>query len=91
MARYYFHLRDGTDTLFDREGRELAGAAAIEEAALREARSIISGDAREGHILLAQRIDVEDEGHAVVHSLEFRDAVEIVGERLAPVPRPEGG
>jgi len=77
MARYYFHLRDGIDVLLDEEGREL-DEKAIQSAALIEARSIISDDAREGRIRLDQRLDIEDAAHAIVYSLAFVDAVQIV-------------
>jgi hypothetical protein len=77
MALYYFHLRDGIDVLLDEEGREL-DKKAIESAALIEARSIISDDAREGRIRLDQRLDIEDAAHVIVYSLAFVDAVHIV-------------
>ena len=78
MPHYYFHLRDGIDILLDPEGRELAGADALAGAALCEARSIISDDARGGRILLDQQIDVEDAAGTILHTLRFVDAVEIV-------------
>jgi hypothetical protein len=78
LSLYYFHLRDGDDLLLDPEGRQIEGVAAIAKAALAEARSIISEDARGGRIRLDQRIDVEDSLRNVVHSLDFADAVEIV-------------
>lgn len=82
MPLYFFHLRDGDDVLLDPEGRELAGLASIEAAALREARSIISEDALGGRITLGQRIDVEDAFGAVVHSVDFALAVEIVQSKI---------
>ena len=78
MALYFFHLRDGIDILLDPEGRELTGPDGIAEAALKEARSIISHDAMIGRIILNQHIDIEDEFRNVVHTLRFADAVEIV-------------
>jgi hypothetical protein len=83
MASYFFHLRDGLDVLLDREGRVLDDAAAIADAALMEARFIISEDAKDGRIRLDQRIDVEDEFSKIVHTLEFVDAIEIVQPRPA--------
>jgi hypothetical protein len=77
MTLYYFHLRDGVDILIDEEGRQLESLASVAEAALAEARSIISADAESGHIRLDQRIDVEDETRTIVHTLEFADAVTI--------------
>jgi hypothetical protein len=78
MALYYFHLRDGVDVLLDEEGRQLESLASVADAALVEARSIISADAHAGHIRLDQRIDVEDEARTIVHTIEFADAITIV-------------
>jgi hypothetical protein len=83
MSHYYFHLRDGVDILIDEEGRHLDGIDDIAPAALLEARSIISDDARSGCIRLDLRIDVEDASHKVVYSLDFSDAVEIVPSKTA--------
>lgn len=76
MTRYFFHLRDGTDTLLDAEGVELAPSA-VPPAALRAARDCIAHDALAGRINLKQQITVEDEAGAAVHVIEFVDAVEI--------------
>jgi hypothetical protein len=46
-------------------------------AALRDARSLISDGAINGRIMLDQRIQVEDSAGAIVHNLEFCDAVKI--------------
>ena len=78
MSLYYFHLRDGVDILLDPEGRQVDTPSGIAEAALREARAIISEDAKKGCIDLGVRIEVEDEFRNVVHSLSFGDAVMIV-------------
>ena len=79
MPLYFFHLRDGDDTLIDEEGVELAGIDEVKAAALRQARDIISHEARLGRIDLGQRVDVVDEAGAVIHSLEFSDAVDVKG------------
>jgi len=79
MPLYYFHLRDGHDTLLDPDGRDLTGPDAIAQAALAEARALISEEARLGRIRLDQRIEVEDSGGRVVHRLSFDEAVEITG------------
>ena len=84
MPTFYFHLRDGRDTLIDPEGIELAGLPAIAARALIEARSIISADALDGHIDLDQRIDVEDALGQLVHRLEFAHAVSM--GPIGPVP-----
>lgn len=77
MSLYFFHLRNGEDILLDPEGREFSGLAEIIAAALTEVRSIISHDALRGRLELHQQIDVEDSAGAVVHTIQFGDAVEI--------------
>ena len=79
MQTYYFHLRDGTDVLLDPDGRLLPSLAAVAGAALFEARSIISADAKSGKISLGQSIDVENEAGKLVHTIAFTDAVQIKG------------
>jgi hypothetical protein len=78
MAHYFFHLRDGEDILLDPEGCDLPDLAAIVAKALIGARSILSAEALEGRIPFNMRLDVEDEGGVIVHSLPFADAIVIV-------------
>ena len=84
MKTYFFHLRDGIDVLLDPDGRQLVDVAAAIAAALIEARSIIGADALLGTIMLEQRIDVEDELGAIVHSLAFEDAVQVIRAIVPP-------
>jgi hypothetical protein len=77
MPRYYFHLRDSVDVVLDPEGLEMP-AEAISGAALMQARDCMAGDVKSGKIDFHYRIDVHDESGAVVHTLAFEDAVEIV-------------
>ena len=79
MSLYFFHLRDHVDLLLDDEGREFAALDEIAASALADARGIMAEEVRGGRIRLDQRIDVEDSAGALVHRLEFQDAVEIVG------------
>lgn len=78
MSLYFFHLRDGQDTLLDPEGREFATLDEVERAALKDARTLIAADAREGIVDLTYHIDVECPSGAIVHSIEFEDAVRVV-------------
>ena len=75
MTLYYFHLRNGEDVLLNPEGRELASLERVAAASLTEAREIISHDAKEGRIKLSYHLDVEDASGAIVHRLDFEDAV----------------
>ena len=76
MAIYFFHLRNGVDVLLDPDGRNLA-TTGIPDAALGEARAIISADARAGRIDLDQSIEVQDSTGEVVHRIAFEYAVNI--------------
>ena len=82
MGTYYFHLRDGEDQLLDPDGSELPDIAAVVARALAEARAIIAADAIAGAIKLNQRLDVEDHLGAIVHSLQFEDAVQITRNQV---------
>jgi hypothetical protein len=77
MARYFFHLCDGHDLLIDAEGRDIADASLIPGIALKEARAIIIDEVTRGSLKLGQHIEVLDGDGAMVHRLEFRDAVTV--------------
>jgi hypothetical protein len=79
VALYFFHLLDGSDLLLDPEGRNVARPETIAGIALDEARSLISHEAREGRIDLDQRIEVRDAHGSLIHTVEFADAVQIIG------------
>lgn len=78
MARYFLHLRDGTDELLDPEGIECADVQSLKAAVLANVRDLISGDIlRAGIIDLRYRVDAEDAAGKVVFSLPFRHALSI--------------
>jgi hypothetical protein len=63
--------------LLDLEGVEL-GLQAIVGTAVVAARDCMAEDLKHGRLNLGYRIDVHDEAGAVVHTLRFSDAVQIV-------------
>ena len=77
MQTFYFHLRNGSDTLLDYEGRKLSNVDSVMAIALLEARAIIAADALDGKVALGQRIDVQDALGAIVHTLQFEDAIHL--------------
>ncbi|MBS0295611.1 MAG: hypothetical protein JSR45_04810 [Proteobacteria bacterium] len=81
MARYYFHLLDGPGRLLDPEGKWVEDPAQIPAIALKEARFLIAQDVLRGEVDMDQRLEVEDESHAVVHVVAFKDAVRLIGGR----------
>ncbi|HEY0164908.1 MAG TPA: hypothetical protein VGB39_06005 [Sphingomicrobium sp.] len=78
MARYFMHLRDGTEQILDPEGLEFASVDAVRKATLIAARDLMTGDVRAGVIDFRFRIDVEDEAGEVVYSLPFKHAINII-------------
>jgi hypothetical protein len=83
MARYFMHLRDGTEELLDPDGREFPSLAALRDAVLVTARDLLTGDVRDGVLDLRFRIDAEDEAGTIVHTLPFKHAVNIIPEGSA--------
>ena len=81
MVRYYFHLRDGVERLLDPQGADVDDPAQLARMALKEARAVVAQEALEGEINLQQRIEIEDEGGNLIHSLSFADAVRIVSDQ----------
>ena len=82
MARYYMHLRDGTEQILDPEGLEFANVEALRKAVLVAARDLMTGDIRDGVLDFRFRIDAEDESGAIVYSLPFKHAVNIIPEAV---------
>ena len=80
MARYFMHLRDGTEQILDPEGLEFASIEAMRKAVLVAARDLMTGDIRDGVIDLRFRIDVETEDGEIVYTLPFKHAVNIIPE-----------
>lgn len=80
MARYYMHLRDGTEQILDPEGLEFANVEALRKAVLVAARDLMTGDIREGVLDFRFRIDAEDESGEIIYTLPFKHAVNIIPE-----------
>lgn len=80
MARYFMHLRDGTEELLDPDGIDYASTDALRTAVMAAARDLMSGDVTRGVVDLRFRIDAEDEQGKLVYSLPFKHAVSIIPE-----------
>lgn len=78
MSLYFFHLRDGRDTLLDPEGRELVSLELVRRTALDDARTLIAADALDGLIDFNFHLDVEDSLGTIIHSVQFEDAVKVI-------------
>ena len=78
MPKFFFNLRNKL-SVEDREGKDLADAAAAREQAVLHARDIMSEEVKDGRLVLTDQIDVLDECRDPVLTLVFRDAIEIKG------------
>lgn len=83
MARYYMHLRDGTEQILDPEGLEFPSVEALRKAVLVAARDLMTGDIRQGVLDFRFRIDAEDESGLIVYTLPFKHAINIIPEDSA--------
>jgi len=85
MARFYLHLTNGGGRAPDEEGVELADADAAAARAVEGIRSILADEAKTGRLDLDGRIEIADEGGAIVRVVPFGDALEIRpgGDRAA--------
>lgn len=77
MAKYFMHLRDGVDEVLDPDGIHMP-VEAIAGIALEAARDCMAGDVKSGSLDLRYRIDVHDEAGNLVHSVTFKDALDII-------------
>jgi hypothetical protein len=82
MARYFMHLRDSIDELLDPEGQEFASMEELRKWVMFTARDLLAGDVRNGLIDFRYRIDAEDEDGAIVYTLAFKHALNIIPEPI---------
>jgi hypothetical protein len=78
MARFYFNLFECGTLISDDEGRD-CDIASLRNVAIHEARDVMSAEVKAGRLCVGCRIDVLDEGHSLVLSVPFKDALEITG------------
>jgi Domain of unknown function (DUF6894) len=77
MPLYYLHVCNGNGFVEDEEGQELADLDAARAAAIHGARDIMSADIRRGELDPASFIEVEDEDHRYLFTLQFSEAIRI--------------
>lgn len=81
MARYYMQLRGGCGQLLDPDGIESADLDSLRNKVLVAVRELISEDVKDGGVVdLRLRIDAEDQSGAIVHSLGFGEAIDIIAD-----------
>ena len=80
LARYFLHLRDGSDELLDPDGSEYASHEVMQKDVLNCARDLIAADVKRGVLDFRFRIDVEDAEGAIAHTLLFKNAISVIPE-----------
>lgn len=78
MPRFFLHIANRIGFAPDEEGVEADDLAAAVEQAKEGIRSILSDEAKGGRLDLNGRIEIADEGGAVLQTVPFPDAFEIV-------------
>ena len=77
MPRYYFHLYNRIGSSDDGEGRDLASLDVAQAAAIKDIRSILGEEVRQGSVDLTGRIEIVDAAGARLLTVPFADAVEL--------------
>jgi Domain of unknown function (DUF6894) len=67
MARYFFHIKDGTDLIQDPEGSDLATIEDARSQALKSARELWADAIKSGRSLGADAVVIADEGRRWTH------------------------
>jgi hypothetical protein len=76
MPRYFFNIRNDTDTI-DEEGKELAGLDAAIDHATTGARSLAADTVTQGRLIGHHRIEIVDCDGELLHTVRFDEAVDI--------------
>ncbi len=75
MSRYFFHIRQGVQTIIDDEGIECESLDAVRDEALQSAREIMSNDFRSGPAGVDRIFVIKDSKGDIVHELPFQAAI----------------
>jgi len=81
VPRFYFHICNGNGFTEDREGKDLSNEEAARNEAILGLRDSGAGELRRGEMNLGSFIEVEDETHRLVMTVNFSDAVRVGNER----------
>jgi hypothetical protein len=76
MPRYFFHVKNQTQTIRDKEGIELHGLDAVREEAMEGARQIMSDQVLEGHEPDGREFVITDEEGETVLTFPFKQALD---------------
>ncbi|MEE7456101.1 hypothetical protein MPAR168_18550 [Methylorubrum populi] len=77
MARFFLHLRDGTELIEDPDGSELPDLNAARAEARDAARDIMAGMVRAGELLDGQQIEIRDAAGALLDVVRLKDVLRL--------------
>jgi hypothetical protein len=86
VPRFYMHICNGTGFVEDKEGVELVDADEARRRATMSASDVMTADIRDGRLDLTSFIEVENEAHELLFTLNFADAVTVTHQH-----KPKGG
>ena len=78
MPIYHLHLHNAITVALDEEGHDLPDIEAAVAHAVAGIRGLLGHEAIRGKIDLRGQIDITDEHGAVLRTVQFKDAVEII-------------
>ena len=81
MPRFYLHICNGNGFTEDEEGVELPDVHVARLRAIESLRDIMASEMLKGEVNMASFIEIEDESHTLVDTVQFLDAVEVRTER----------
>lgn len=81
MPRFYTHLINHIADTRDEEGQDFPDVEAARSSALRAIRGILAEEVRDGRLDLRGRVEIADDGHVVVLTIPFDEALSL---QLAP-------
>ncbi|HEX8258118.1 MAG TPA: hypothetical protein VF589_10835 [Allosphingosinicella sp.] len=85
MPRFYFHVCNGNGFTEDSGGKVLPDLPAARQEAITSLRSILAADMNMGHVNMSSFIEIEDDEHRLMMTIQFMDAIEISTERCSRV------
>ena len=81
MPRYYLHICNGTGFFEDSEGQVLPNSGAARKKAIEALREIMAEELHAGDLNMASFIEIEDEQHGLMTTVQFLDAVALKTQR----------
>jgi hypothetical protein len=82
MPLFYLQLWNGNSFTEDEAGCELSDLAAARKRAIEGLRDVMAGELRRGELNLGACIEIEDESHTIVMTVQFAEAVRVTTRHL---------